>query len=82
MINFKTISQGLILVTDAISALGLEEGIHQLGQFNIEVRGGKAYIAGTETLCGSIADMSECIRFFKKATGRILFYKLNFVQVT
>ncbi|XP_058800584.1 N-acetylglucosamine-6-phosphate deacetylase isoform X2 [Phymastichus coffea] len=50
-------------------ALGLEEGIHQLGLFNIEVRGGKAYIAGTDTLCGSIADMSECVRFFKRAAG-------------
>lgn len=59
-----------MLVTDAISALGLEEGIHQLGQMNIEVRDGKAYIAGTDTLCGSIADMSECVRFFKRAAGK------------
>ena len=57
-------------MTDAISALGLKEGIYQLGQLEIEVRNGRAYIAGTETLCGSIANMSACVRFFKEATGK------------
>jgi N-acetylglucosamine-6-phosphate deacetylase len=56
-----------VLVTDAISALGLEEGTHQLGQLAIEVKGGRALVAGTETLCGSIANMNQCIQFFKKA---------------
>lgn len=61
--------KGLVLVTDAISALGLKEGVHQLGQLDIEIRKGHAYIAGTNTLCGSMADMSECVRIFKEATG-------------
>lgn len=56
-------------MTDAISAMGLEEGVHQLGQLTIEVRSGRAYIAGTDTLCGSIAKMSQCVRFFKEAAG-------------
>lgn len=64
-------SKGLVLVTDAISALGLEEGIHQLGQFKIEIRKGCAYIAGTDTLCGSITEMSKCVRYFKDATGKL-----------
>ncbi|XP_012250519.2 N-acetylglucosamine-6-phosphate deacetylase [Athalia rosae] len=68
-IAHRTHPEGLVLVTDAISAMGLEEGIHQLGQLEIEVRSGRAYIAGTNTLCGSIAEMATCIRFFKKATG-------------
>jgi hypothetical protein len=59
--------EGLVLVTDAISALGLEEGTHQLGQLAIEVKGGRALVAGTETLCGSIANMNQCIQFFMKA---------------
>lgn len=50
--------------------MGLEEGIHQLGQLEIEIRKGSAYIAGTDTLCGSIAEMSKCIRHFKEATGK------------
>lgn len=66
-IAHRTHPEGLVLVTDAISALGLKDGIHQLGQQEIEVRNGKAYIAGTNTLCGSIANMSECVQFFKEA---------------
>ncbi|XP_057335993.1 N-acetylglucosamine-6-phosphate deacetylase isoform X4 [Microplitis mediator] len=66
--NIK-VSVGLVLVTDAISALGLQEGLHRLGQLDIEIKSGQAYIAKTDTLCGSIAAMSECVKFFKKATG-------------
>lgn len=68
-IAHKTHPEGLVLVTDAISALGLEEGIHKLGQFEIEIRKGSAYIAGTDTLCGSMAEMPKCVRYFKEATG-------------
>ncbi|XP_032680664.1 N-acetylglucosamine-6-phosphate deacetylase isoform X3 [Odontomachus brunneus] len=67
-IAHRTHPEGLVLVTDAISALGLEEGIHQLGQLETEIRNGSAYIAGTDTLCGSIAEMSKCVRHFKEAT--------------
>ena len=58
---------GLVLVTDAISALGLEEGTHQLGQLAIEVRNGRALLAGSDTLCGSIATMCQCVQLFMKA---------------
>ncbi|XP_034239717.1 N-acetylglucosamine-6-phosphate deacetylase [Thrips palmi] len=61
--------KGLVLVTDAISALGLEEGTHKIGQYTIEIRDQKAFIAGTNTLCGSIANMIECVKHFKEATG-------------
>ena len=57
-------------MTDAISALGLEDGIHFVGQLSIEVREGKAFIANTNTLCGSIAPMDECVRIFYKSTGQ------------
>lgn len=72
-----------MIVTDAISAMGLEEGRHHIGQFNIEIRDRKAYIAGTDTLCGSIATMNECVKLFLKATGKqvvctaMLIYILN-----
>ncbi|XP_037936998.1 N-acetylglucosamine-6-phosphate deacetylase-like [Teleopsis dalmanni] len=68
-IAHRTHPDGLILVTDAISALGLEEGIHHIGELELEVRDGKAFIANTNTLCGSIAPMDECVRIFKKVTG-------------
>lgn len=68
-IAYRTHPDGLILVTDAISALGLEDGIHHIGQLPLEVKQGRAFIAGTDTLCGSIAPMDECVRIFHRATG-------------
>ena len=59
-------------MTDAISALGLEEGKHNIGQFEVEIRNGKAFVAGTDTLCGSIATMNRCVQLFKTATGKNL----------
>ena len=44
----------MCLITDAISALGLEEGSYHCGQQNLEVKGTKAVLAGTETLIGAI----------------------------
>ncbi|XP_059481490.1 N-acetylglucosamine-6-phosphate deacetylase [Neocloeon triangulifer] len=68
-IAHRTHPNGLVLVTDAISALGLQEGTHQLGQMAVEVRNSHAYVAGTTTLCGSIASMIECVQHFAQATG-------------
>ncbi|XP_055370880.1 N-acetylglucosamine-6-phosphate deacetylase [Condylostylus longicornis] len=76
-IAHRTNPNGLIVVTDAISAMGLEEGIHHIGQLDLEVRNGKAYIAGTSTLCGSIATMDECVRILQKFTGCSLVYALE-----
>ncbi|XP_049286293.1 N-acetylglucosamine-6-phosphate deacetylase [Anopheles funestus] len=76
-IAYKTHPAGLILVTDAISAMGLAEGRHRIGQMEIEIRAGRAYVAGTNTLCGSIAPMDECIRFFKKASNCTIEYALE-----
>lgn len=69
-IAYRTHPDGLIIVTDAISALGLSDGVHYIGQFAIQVKNAKAIIAGTDTLCGSIAPMDECIRIFRRSTGR------------
>lgn len=76
-IAYRTHPTGLIIVTDAISAMGLEEGMHRIGQYSIEVREHKAYIAGTKTLCGSIATMDECVRIFKKETNCPIEYALE-----
>jgi len=43
---------GAVLVTDAISAMGLPSGLHHLGSQSVEVRNNRAVIAGTDTLCG------------------------------
>ncbi|KAM9394387.1 N-acetylglucosamine-6-phosphate deacetylase [Pholidichthys leucotaenia] len=60
---------GLVLVTDAITAMGLPPGRHTLGQQVIEIQGLHAYVAGTKTLSGSIATMDMCVRHFQQASG-------------
>ncbi|XP_068193680.1 N-acetylglucosamine-6-phosphate deacetylase [Antennarius striatus] len=60
---------GLVLVTDAITAMGLPPGRHTLGQQVIEIQGLHAYVAGTTTLSGSIATMDMCVRHFKQVSG-------------
>ncbi|KAJ1067687.1 hypothetical protein K5549_010805 [Capra hircus] len=61
--------KGLVLVTDAVPALGLGNGRHTLGQQEVEVEGLTAYVAGTNTLSGSIAPMDACVRHFLQATA-------------
>lgn len=68
-IAYKTNFKGLTLVTDAMSAMGLEAGIHFIGENKVEIMGKRAVIAGTNTLCGSIATMDFCVRFLQKSTG-------------
>nr|XP_002130591.1 N-acetylglucosamine-6-phosphate deacetylase-like [Ciona intestinalis] len=60
--------KGMILVTDAISAMGLEPGTYQLGQQHVTIDEKRAFVANTKTLAGSIATLPHCIRHFKKAT--------------
>lgn len=76
-IAYRTHPKGLVIVTDAISAMGLEEGVHHVGKLDIEVRDSKAFVAGTNTLCGSIAPMDECIRIFLAATNCGLVFALE-----
>ncbi|XP_020917500.1 N-acetylglucosamine-6-phosphate deacetylase [Exaiptasia diaphana] len=69
-IAYRSHPEGLVLVTDAIIALGLKPGIHQFGPVTIEKKGEeKATIAGTETLAGSVASMDFCVRKFKEMSG-------------
>ncbi|XP_054615693.1 N-acetylglucosamine-6-phosphate deacetylase isoform X2 [Dunckerocampus dactyliophorus] len=60
---------GLVLVTDAIAAMGLPPGRHTLGQQVIQIQGLHAYVEGTQTLSGSIATMDMCVRHFKHVSG-------------
>jgi N-acetylglucosamine-6-phosphate deacetylase len=46
-------------VSDAVTALGLDDGSYVLGQMEIEVKGHRAVLAGTDTLCGAIASIFQ-----------------------
>jgi len=67
-IAYKTNFESLVLVTDAIVPMGLQDGRYQFGQVNIEVKGMEAYVADTNTLCGSIVTMNKSIQKFRKSS--------------
>ncbi|KAI5732799.1 hypothetical protein M8J76_004296 [Diaphorina citri] len=73
----STHPEGLVIVTDAISALGLDEGTHYLGERAIEVKNNCAYIAETSTLCGSITPFNGCVQFFMRSTRCSLVHALE-----
>ena len=53
----------LALVTDATEAAGMPDGRHRLGDMDVDVRQGKATVAGTDTLAGGTATMDALFRF-------------------
>jgi N-acetylglucosamine-6-phosphate deacetylase len=63
---------GLCLVTDAVQGLGLPPGRYTIGTQDVEIKDNKAVLAGTDTLSGSIASMTYCVKHFHAATGTCL----------
>ncbi|XP_003740784.1 N-acetylglucosamine-6-phosphate deacetylase [Galendromus occidentalis] len=61
--------QNLVLVTDAISAMGLENGKHFIGDMQVVIEGKRATIDGTSTLCGCVSSLDFCVRQFHAASG-------------
>lgn len=61
--------RGAVLVTDATAPMGLPPGIYPLGCQTVEVKNNRAVIAGTDLLCGSIATLDQCVRYFLQSTG-------------
>jgi N-acetylglucosamine-6-phosphate deacetylase len=51
------------LITDAISATGMADGVYRLGPLAVDVVDGVARVSGTDTIAGSTATMDEVFRF-------------------
>lgn len=58
------------LVTDAMAAAGMTDGAYRLGALDVDVRGGVARVAGTDTIAGSTATMDHVFRFAVTHSGR------------
>lgn len=52
----------LILVSDALSLAGMGDGVTSVGGLAVEVRNGRATLAGTETLAGSVIALDTAVR--------------------
>jgi N-acetylglucosamine-6-phosphate deacetylase len=57
------------LVTDAMAATGMTDGVYHLGPLAVDVVAGVARVAGTDTIAGSTATMDEVFRFAVTHSG-------------
>ncbi|CAG9563121.1 unnamed protein product [Danaus chrysippus] len=73
----RTNQEGLILVSDAVAAQGLPDGAYRIGPQAVNVNEGRAYVAGTKTLCGSTTALDQSIKTFKEATECSLEYAIE-----
>ncbi|ORZ06162.1 hypothetical protein BCR41DRAFT_382006 [Lobosporangium transversale] len=67
-IAYDSHPKGAILITDAMSAMGLPLGNYQLGNMSVTKEDDRVYIEGTETLAGSVITLDACVRNFIKFT--------------
>jgi N-acetylglucosamine-6-phosphate deacetylase len=63
-----------ILVTDAMSAVGMPDGRYKLGELDVDVRDGRAMVAadlerGVHTLAGSVLTMDRAVANLRQFTG-------------
>ena len=57
------------LITDAMAATGMADGVYPLGPVQVNVVDGVARVAGTDTIAGSTATMDHVFRFAVKHCG-------------
>ena len=50
---------GVVLVTDAIGAMGLPDGAHLLGTMSVDVLNGAARLTGETTLAGRYVQLTR-----------------------
>lgn len=56
---------GVALITDALAGAGMPDGDYKMGGLAVEIRGGVAHLAGSQTIAGSTARLGEEIRVLK-----------------
>ncbi|WP_232547104.1 N-acetylglucosamine-6-phosphate deacetylase [Propioniciclava soli] len=52
----------VVLITDALAAAGMPDGHFTSGSLDVDVRDGKALVAGTETIAGSTLVLGDAVR--------------------
>jgi N-acetylglucosamine-6-phosphate deacetylase len=57
------------VITDAMAATGMTDGVYHLGPVAVNVVGGVAKVAGTDTIAGSTATMDRVFRFAVSHSG-------------
>lgn len=60
--------KNICLITDSISAKGLEDGEYHLGELDVEKKGNFCFLKNSQVLAGSVAKYNECILNMKNIT--------------
>lgn len=60
--------EGLILISDAMQALGCLDGMHKLGSQWIDLIGNAPYVKDTNTIAGSILPLNQAVKNLKRIT--------------
>ncbi|KAJ3386121.1 putative N-acetylglucosamine-6-phosphate deacetylase [Lobulomyces angularis] len=76
-IAYSSHPKGAIIVTDAMAAAGLSDGIYKLGEMEAKVSEDYVFINGTETLAGSKITMDDSVKNFRKFTGCSIVEAIN-----
>lgn len=61
-----------ILVTDSMSATGMQDGTYALGNLAVEVANNTCLLQGTQTLAGSVLTMDRAVANLQRFTGATL----------
>lgn len=62
-VAFRLFENRMILISDSMSATGLDDGEYTLGGQEVSVQDGRATLCGTSTLAGSVTNLFECMRW-------------------
>jgi len=68
LLCWKCNPEGLILISDAIEALGVGDGIYSLGTETIHVRQNVALVGDTGRIAGSVLSLDQAVRNFRAIT--------------
>ncbi|KAF9106655.1 hypothetical protein BGX29_008804 [Mortierella sp. GBA35] len=80
-IAYDSHPEGVILVTDAMSAMGLSPGNYRLGNMDVTKEEDRVVIEGTDTLAGSVITLDACMRNFIQFTSCSLIEALEAVTL-
>jgi len=59
---FRLAPGRVMLISDAMAAASAPDGSYELGDLRVEAGGGRAVLAGTSTLAGSMLTLDEALR--------------------
>jgi N-acetylglucosamine-6-phosphate deacetylase len=74
-------SERICLVTDSIMAAGMGEGIYRWGDEEIELKGSKATIRGSDVLAGSVLTLGQAVKNMIDWTGLAVHQVINMASL-